>query len=153
MSTNIQVAALPFMEDTSTNNDNKFKICLITSRETGRWVIPKGWAKVGIENHDMAMREALEEAGLIGAISPDIIGTYSYTKKLHTFALVTCKVEVYPLAVSKQQQTWQEGAQRERLWYNPSEAAELVAEPELSDILKNFEQNWHATRNKSDSAS
>lgn len=128
-----QVAALPYIVI-----DDSINICLITSRETKRLVIPKGWPKAGVKSHEMASKEACEEAGLKGNISIHPIGTYTYKKKLHTFASVNCKVEIYPLAVTHQMIEFQEISQREVNWYLHSKAAELVDEPEFSKLLSSL---------------
>jgi len=127
---NRQVAALPFI---FVKKD--LLICLITSRETNRWIIPKGWPKTNVANHQMAEIEAQQEAGLHGPISKSYLGTYIYKKKLHTFASVMCKVEVYPLHVTEQDITWPEKDQREIAWFTQEQAAQQVDEEELSQLL------------------
>ena len=47
---------------------------LITSRESRRWVIPKGWPMRGLKPHRAAEREAYEEAGLKGHIGKVAVG-------------------------------------------------------------------------------
>lgn len=65
-----------------TNTSRELEVMLLTSRETGRWVIPKGWPMAGKLSHEVAAQEALEEAGMIGAIAAEPLGTFSYLKKL-----------------------------------------------------------------------
>lgn len=125
-----QVAALPY-----TIIQDEIWICLITSRETGRWVLPKGWPKPEKQNHLMAKIEAEEEAGLIGSISQQCLAAYHYKKKLHIFAAITCRVEVYPFAVSAQNLRWPEDHQREILWTPLENAITLIEEDELTAIL------------------
>lgn len=91
-----QYAALPYVV-----THDGLLVCLITSRGTKRWIIPKGWPKTGISPHDMAAREAKEEAGLTGNVSTELIGTYKYRKRLHLFASVMCRVSVFPLPVTR----------------------------------------------------
>lgn len=128
-----QVAALPFIL-----HGDALHICLITSRETGRWVLPKGWPKTNKQNHLMARIEAEEEAGLLGTISSHCIGTYQYRKKLHIFASVTCCVEIYPFHVTHQNIRWPEETQRDLLWTSLEDAQALVEEPELREILSSL---------------
>ncbi len=142
METYNQVAALPFREG------QDLEICLITSRETGRWVLPKGWPKAGVADDEMAAVEAIEEAGLVGTLLPGSIGSYSYTKKLHTFAQVTCVVEIFPLRVTDMLSEWPEQDQRRRQWASPEDAAKMVDEPELAAILKGFKQTLYAGSDK-----
>jgi len=136
MSTYTQVAALPFII-----LRDELLICLITSRETGRWVIPKGWPKLDINNDQMAQQEAEEEAGLHGNISKTPIGTYRYKKKLHIFATITCKVKVYPFHVTHQDLDWPEKNQRQLSWTLISKAINQVEEPEFSSLLANLNKN------------
>lgn len=86
----------------------------------------------------MARKEACEEAGLKGNISTHPIGTYCYKKKLHTFASVNCRVEVYPLEVTHQLIKFQESSQRELNWCNHLKASKLVDEPEFASLLYNL---------------
>ena len=125
-----QYAALPYILIA-----DELRICLITSRETKRWVIPKGWPKSGLLPHELAAREAVEEAGLIGEIETDPIGTYSYSKRLRLFSSVTCQVTVFPLLVHTQRVHWREERERTLAWMSPSEAARNVQEPDLSSLL------------------
>lgn len=127
-----QVAALPLMEAP------ELKICLVTSRETGRWVLPKGWAKAGVKDHEMVEIEAREEAGLLGDTQVPSIGIYTYSKKLHTFASITCKVDVYAFKVHQQLEDWPERQQRQRKWFTIEEAAKLVEESELRVLLETY---------------
>lgn len=135
-----QYAALPYMQIAG-----DVRVCLITSRSTKRWVIPKGWPKTGLRPHELAAREAEEEAGLIGEISTDPIGTYSYRKRLHFFASVTCKVVVYPLLVQAQQVRWSEQAERELAWVPIDDAARMVSESDLGALMATL-PGWIAAR-------
>jgi 8-oxo-dGTP pyrophosphatase MutT (NUDIX family) len=88
--------------------------------------------------HASAAREALEEAGVVGRVGRDPIGTYSYKKRLAGGAIVTCEVRVFPLEVKRQQEQWPEKKQREFHWFSPSGAANAVQEPALGDIIRTF---------------
>jgi 8-oxo-dGTP pyrophosphatase MutT (NUDIX family) len=88
--------------------------------------------------HEAAGREAFEEAGLKGEVGHRPIGFYSYDKKLRSGNVVPCRVEVFPMQVREERRTWPEAAQRERAWFSPEEAAELVWEPELADLIRRF---------------
>lgn len=111
---------------------------LVTSRETRRWVIPKGWAEKGVEPHALAAKEAFEEAGLVGEIGRKPIGSYRYLKHFRgkkATRSVPCEVVVFPLAVSRQLEDWPERGQRETRWFTPAEAAMLVEEGGLVTLL------------------
>jgi ADP-ribose pyrophosphatase YjhB (NUDIX family) len=111
---------------------------LITSRETGRWIIPKGWPKKRQAPHLSAAREALEEAGVVGEISRDSIGSYSYRKRLRNGAVVACEVRVFSLEVKRQQKKWPEKRERAFQWFSPTDAAKVVQEPVLREIIRAF---------------
>ena len=131
----LQYAALPYRQ----RGDGSLEVMLVTSRETRRWVIPKGWPMKGRKPHASAAREALEEAGLIGKVGTKPIGTYRYDKRLKGGDAVPCSVDVFPLQVKSQRKRWPEQKQRSVRWFAPEEAAEAVQETELSDIIRNFE--------------
>lgn len=113
----------------------QLQVLLITSRDTGRWVLPKGWAMEGRSAAQAAEREAWEEAGVIGAISPDSIGWFHYDKQIAGAKAVPCRVEVFALRVASLSAKFPERKQRQRKWFGAPEVAELVAEPELRALL------------------
>ena len=108
---------------------------LVTSRETRRWVVPKGWPWRKVENHDAAAGEAWEEAGVRGQANPKSIGSFTYDKRRNT-QVRALKVLVYLLEVTEVAATWPEHEQRQRDWFSPSAAADLVAEADLKDLLR-----------------
>jgi 8-oxo-dGTP pyrophosphatase MutT (NUDIX family) len=129
-----QYAALPL----SVGEDGQRRVLLLTSRETRRWVIPKGWAEKGVPPHALAAKEAYEEAGLKGEIGHEPLGTYRYAKLLRrrkTARTVECEVTVFPLSVSRQLAKWPEKGQRETRWFTAAEAATLVEEDGLVRLL------------------
>jgi 8-oxo-dGTP pyrophosphatase MutT (NUDIX family) len=129
----LQVAALPWRLGQS-----GVEILLITSRDTGRWVLPKGWPEAREPLSEAAAREAGEEAGLIGAISHIEAGRYFYAKALASGQEVPCEVLVYPLHVADLASKWKERHERERRWFAAGEAARMVAEPDLGQIIAAF---------------
>lgn len=126
-----QYGALPF----ETLPDDEIRVLLVTSRQTRRWIIPKGWPERNLAPHEVAAKEAQEEAGAKGRIAADPIGTYRYRKRLRDGSFVACDVLVFPLAVRHLQSKWPEARQRERRWVGLSEAAMLVEEPGLVTLL------------------
>lgn len=114
------------------------EILLITSRDTGRWVLPKGWPMRGRTGPECALREAFEEAGVVGDVGAAPVGIYSYNKVIEPHVGRTCAVTVFPVAVRKLRDSFPERGQRRRQWFAQQEAASLVAEPELRAILNGF---------------
>lgn len=117
------------------------EVLLITSRDTGRWVIPKGWPMEGRPSYAVAEREAYEEAGVKGKVHKEPIGHYMYQKGLSQGLKVRCKVQVYSLEVSELCKNFPEKSQRRLEWVSCSEAAARVAEPGLKKLFLAFEQS------------
>ena len=125
-----QVAALPLR----LAKNGAIEILLVTSRDTGRWIIPKGWTSKRIKDCKAAAREAREEAGVKGKILREAIGTYRYIKReLGNGALV--EVRVFLLKVSKRCKRWPEKRERRRAWFDIEDAASRVSDPELSILI------------------
>ncbi len=127
-----QVAALCY-RDTETGK----QVLMITSRDTGRWIIPKGWPVEGLDGPGSALQEAWEEAGVEAAdISPEPIGTYEYDKGLGDGSAIPILASVYCVRVGSLADTYPEVDERRREWMAPGTAAELVDEPQLKEILR-----------------
>jgi 8-oxo-dGTP pyrophosphatase MutT (NUDIX family) len=128
---NIQIAALPYR----TGDNGSPVVMLVTSRATRRWVIPKGWLIKGLTPRKAAMQEAYEEAGLVGrVIGKQPIGLFHYEKQLPENRM-RCEVRVFLLHVDHQLDDWPEKAQRQTRWFDPVEAARLVDEKGLAEII------------------
>lgn len=119
--------------------DGKVKILLITSRRSGRWIIPKGWPMDQKRPAAAAKREAYEEAGVLGTAFDISIGLYTYVKNLPGEDNLPCLVAVFPVHVEKLLKKYPERAQRKRRWFSPKKAAMKVDEPELARLLKTFD--------------
>jgi len=129
----IQFAALPFCFGT----DGRLRVLLVTSRETKRWVIPKGWPMPGRKPHQVAAQKAFEEAGLRGRIvGKRPVGSYHYEKRIASAEGVLCEVSVFLLLVKRQLKAWPEKEERQTRWFEPSDAADLVDEGGLAEILR-----------------
>lgn len=133
-----QYGALPYRAGEA------LEILLITSRETGRWVIPKGWPMIGKSPRGAATREALEEAGAVGKAGRSKLGSYDYIKILATGERVRCRVTVFPMAVISQKAQWPEQDQRQVRWFPWDEAVDAVQEPGLKAIIQAFGLGWEA---------
>ncbi|WP_199662386.1 DUF47 family protein [Sphingomonas edaphi] len=132
-----QIAALPY-RNLGQELDAPVQILLVTSRESKRWVIPKGNFGSNIAPHAAAALEAEEEAGVRGAVCPTPIGSFRYRKRKGSGASLMADVDVFPLAVSQELDDWKERKQRERRWFPLAEAANAVDEPDLRDLIRSF---------------
>ena len=117
------------------------RILLVTSRESGRWVIPKGNPTAGLTPHAAAALEAKEEAGVVGLVCPTALGSYRYRKKRRNGSSLMFDVSVFPLAVNTELDAWKEQGQRERRWFSLVEAADAVEEEDLRDLIRSFGQS------------
>ena len=124
-----QIAALPMRKV-----DGRIEVCLVTTRETGRWTVPKGWPMKGVPDHRAAAIEAEQEAGVVGKPVKKPLGTFDYWKRrLDRFDLV--RVTVYRLKARKLLSTWKEIGERQVRWMSLDDAATAVDEPGLKTIL------------------
>lgn len=114
------------------------EVLLITSLNSRRWIIPKGWQDTDLTPAENAAREAFEEAGVTGKISAAPVGSFHYLKDKKDGGGIPCSVDVFVLSVSKQVDDWPEKGARELLWLPPEGAAAKVSEPGLRQLLKAF---------------
>ncbi|SLN57711.1 NUDIX domain protein [Pseudoruegeria aquimaris] len=119
--------------------DGEIQFLLITSRGTGRWIIPKGWPMDGRSPEEAAAIEAYEEAGAEGRTRTGSIGLYSYTKTMEREPDFPCEVAVYPMQVKGLKKEYPEAHQRRRRWFSRKKAAACVNEPELAALIRGFE--------------
>ncbi len=127
-----QYAALPWRVA------DQLEIMLLSSRETRRWVIPKGWPMAGRKPPVVAAVEAMEEAGLVGEIETEACGHFHYNKIMPNGAAILCRVEVFPLKVLRQRANWPEREFRTTQWFSAEDATHFVREPELQELIRNF---------------
>lgn len=114
------------------------QLLLITSRDTRRWVVPRGNPIMGLMPHESAVREAWEEAGISGAADPARIGSYHYDKRRKDGSAARAKVYLFPMRVERLDDDWPEKRQRERRWFGVEEAAAAVDEPKLAALIRGF---------------
>lgn len=128
-----QIGALPYRMTA----DGAIEVMLITSRDTGRWVVPKGHPIVGLAPHDAAAQEAWEEAGVRGYPCAAMLGDFRYIKRRRR-GVIEATVAIYPLAAVRQDADWPERGQRQTRWFTLSDAAAAVDEPELQALIAGF---------------
>jgi len=128
-----QYAALPY-----TVRDGELVVMLVTSRETRRWIIPKGWPEKRLQGYQVAELEAFEEAGLLGDAATTPLGSFDYRKRHKRTKERLCTVDVFALAVREELDEWPEKGQRDREWLTPQEAAARVSDSNLVELLLNF---------------
>jgi 8-oxo-dGTP pyrophosphatase MutT (NUDIX family) len=128
-----QVGALPIRR----GPDGNLLVLLITTLQTQRWIIPKGWPWPGQQDCIAAAAEAREEAGVLGAACAGSIGSYTYEKRRPS-GPVPVRVAVYLLEVEQELETWPECERRRRSWFSLTAAADAVTEPELRALLLEF---------------
>ncbi len=132
----MQVAALCWRK-----RRGKIEVLLITSRDTGRWIVPKGWPIDGLNAAQSALCEAWEEAGVRGdAEKAHHIGQFCYDKVLRDGVELPIRAEIYKVRLREEQleDQYPEAHERKRIWVAPRRAAKMVMEPELQEILRKF---------------
>jgi 8-oxo-dGTP pyrophosphatase MutT (NUDIX family) len=132
--TRTQFAALPFRRKKS-----GVEILLISSLDSGRWIIPKGWPMDGMTPAAAAAQEAWEEAGVRGKTYQGCLGLFSYSKWFDQEMSWPCIVAVFAVEVDRLEDQYPEEGQRKRKWLTPKKAAARVEEPELKQIILNFD--------------
>ncbi|WP_131193741.1 NUDIX hydrolase [Lichenihabitans psoromatis] len=127
-----QYGAVPFRFD----QDGFLEVMLVTSRDTGRWIVPKGWPIAKLKPRQVAAREAWEEAGLKGRIvGTKALGRFRYMKAIEDEQPIECELTLFALQVSKQSKSWPERRQRKTEWFGVDAAIALASDPGLRKIL------------------
>ena len=125
------------------------RILLVTSRETRRWIIPKGWPMKRRTPAGAAAREAYEEAGVQGVISQKSIGFYTYRKEMARGKRIHCTVRVFPMQVTDMLKKFPEARERKVKWFSPKKAAKRVREPELKALISHVAKQLDEKPNES----
>lgn len=128
-----QVAALPLR----LNDAGAPEALLVTSRRTRRWVLPKGNLMKDLSDARAAAIEAEEEAGVFGHVRKAPYARYDYWKR-RSLSFELCRVDVYLLAVTREDEVWKERGQREREWVSLTLASRMVLEPGLQSIFRDL---------------
>ncbi|MCY7386214.1 MAG: NUDIX hydrolase [Microcoleus sp. CAN_BIN18] len=117
--------------------NGQIEVMLITSSTGKRWVIPKGLIEPDMTPQDSAAKEAWEEAGLLGKVFPDLVGTYEYYKSGCTW-----QVDVFLLQVKTVVENWPEAYKRKRQWVSIPKAIKRVDEPQLKLIFADLQNRF-----------
>jgi len=136
-----QIAALPVRF----NADGALDVYLVTSRGSGRWIIPKGNPIRGLEPQDVAAREAREEAGLVGPVLPRCLGSFEFQRVRGVFG-ETCLIDVYPMYVDRQLKNFPERRERTVRLCNLDTALAIVSSPALADLIERYAQELSSHR-------
>jgi 8-oxo-dGTP pyrophosphatase MutT (NUDIX family) len=119
-------------------DEDKVEILLVTSRQSRRWVIPKGWPIRRKKPFETAATEAWEEAGVQGSVRKKPIGRYTYLKELGPDVVSPCMVDLFQIEVERLTDDFKERGERVLVWVSPDEAARRVRELELKSLLVSF---------------
>ena len=120
------------------DDETTIEILVVTSRDSGRWIIPKGWPMERKEPHEAAAIEAWEEAGVRGKVRKKPVGRYTYLKLLGDGDVVPCIVDIFQIEIKKAHDNFKERGERILAWVSPDEAARRVREVELKSLLVDF---------------
>ncbi len=131
----IQTGALPWR----IGPGNRTEVLLVTGRNSGRWMIPKGWPMRGKTLAKAAAQEAYEEAGVKGTISTKPLGSFRHVKQHLVFKPLEVSILVHSLSVKRELTQWPESSQRQRRWFTCDEAASCVDSSELGQLILQLE--------------
>lgn len=132
-----QFAGLPFRV-VKGKKGKRVEVLLVTSRETRRWIIPKGWPMDGMTPAEAAAQEVWEEAGARGKAYDVCLGLYSYRKWMSEDEMLPIIVAVFPVKVRELAEAYPEAGERRRKWFSLSKAAAKVAERDLRQLIATF---------------
>jgi 8-oxo-dGTP pyrophosphatase MutT (NUDIX family) len=131
-----QVGALPYRRGA----DGAIEVLLVTTRGTGRWMVPKGWPMIGKTHAEAAAQEAMEEAGVVGSAEPLELGRFDHLKTSPRAPSIRCTIAVFPMPVQEELEMWPEFGQRTRRWFSVEEAARVVDSTSLAGIIASIER-------------
>ena len=127
----LQSAALPWRRDAK----GRISVLVVTTRRSRRWSIPKGNAAAHLSLAETAAKEAFEEAGVAGTISPLPAAVFRTTKRAAP-GTALLEVWVFLLEVTGRAKRWPERGERDGKWVTAKRAAKLLAEPALADLCR-----------------
>ena len=126
----VQYAALPYR----LMGRSRTEVMLVTSRDTRRWIIPKGWPMPGMTLAEAAAQEAFEEAGVRGPVDPQPLGDFRHEKNVGP-ADIEVRIVVHAMSVEQELVDYPEARSRERRWFSIAEAVEAVGSAKLGRLI------------------
>jgi len=119
---------------------DRVEVALVTTFRGKRWIVPKGSVDEGEQPREAAIREAEEEAGLLGVVPRKPLGRYRYVS-----GNSRCRVDVYAMRVTEVLDHWLEAKFRRRRWMRIPDAVACLRE-ELREFVSDIE---HVVRRNS----
>jgi 8-oxo-dGTP pyrophosphatase MutT (NUDIX family) len=116
-------------------------ILLISRKRSKKWGIPKGKVEPTLTFPETAAKEAFEEAGVIGYISPYSVGMFRAKKRTGNRIQQTIEVWVYLLEVIETAPDWPERGKRATRWVTCEAAARHLREPVLTHLCHRLAQS------------
>lgn len=117
-----QIGALPFLF-----RGGRLHLVIVTNTAQTRWIIPKGQPEPDMSRQDVAVMEAMEEAGTIGSCLPGfrVLCRRKGEKTLY----------IYPLKVTTVLKKWPEMDWRKRAVLPLNKALKMISDPDLTQCI------------------
>lgn len=118
-----QIGIFPYMF-----KDRKLHVLLVTSSSGNRWILPKGRQEPDMTPHEVAVMEAVEEAGIIGTLRHDI--------------RIRCKMndgrflQLYTMKISKLLSSWPEENLRLRRLLPITDALKMIEDYSVTRAMR-----------------
>jgi 8-oxo-dGTP pyrophosphatase MutT (NUDIX family) len=123
-------------------NNGDPRILLISRKRSKKWGIPKGKVEPTLTFPETAAKEAFEEAGVLGYISPSSVGMFRAQKRTgNPQVLQIIEVWVYLLEVAETAPDWPERDKRAIRWMSCEAAARHLREPVLAHLCHRLAQS------------
>jgi ADP-ribose pyrophosphatase YjhB (NUDIX family) len=118
------------------------QILLIGKKHSKQWGIPKGRTVAHLSYAENAAKEAFEEAGVVGCVSPNAVGMFRAKKRsANPQVRLIVEVWVFLLEVTENLVTWPEKDKRAVKWVSCEAAARLLREPVLAHLCHRLAQS------------
>ncbi|TWT36886.1 NUDIX domain protein [Posidoniimonas corsicana] len=124
-----QAGGLPYFDEAG-----QPRVVLVTSRSAKKWIFPKGIIDPGETDRTTAQKEALEEAGVIGSVVGDALGSYEQAKWGGV-----AQITIFPLLCTSVLDDWEDFGARQRQVLSLEDAIKIVHEP-LRPVLQELER-------------